>query len=153
MENAVNFVPSITSTIRRGRKMLAPHKAGIFRFYEKKAIYTCRALAIMAFAHRAERLVVDSGKGKSLFCLPAKNVYNNDFHTTFSNRSSHVLSTGQDNCPFHNSERAKRNSQVPKAAPPKVQSRRKSAQAQGFLNLTSHTFSSLTLLAGQPARV
>jgi len=141
MENAVNFVPSITSTIRRGRKMLAPHKAGIFRFYEKKAIYTCRALAIMAFAHRAERLVVDSGKGKSLFCLPAKNVYNNDLHTTFSHRPRHVLSPGQAYHSFSHAERAARNSQVPKAAHPKVQSRRKGAQAHGFLKLTSHTFS------------
>lgn len=68
------FVTSITSNIRRGRKMLAPQKAGIFRFQKELAIYTCRAVAVMATASRAERLVIDSGKGKSPFCLPAINV-------------------------------------------------------------------------------
>lgn len=81
MKNAIIFVPSNISISRRGRKMLVPHKAGIFRFHEKKAIYTCRAEAIMATATRAERLVFDSGKGKSLFCLPALNVKHNDSTT------------------------------------------------------------------------
>jgi len=88
MKNPLIFVPSITSNIRRGRKMLAPHKAGIFRFYTtERAICTCRALAVMAYASRAERLVIDSGKGKSLFCLPALNV-NHHAH-----RNSHPAGT------------------------------------------------------------
>lgn len=71
---AVNFVPSTISTIRHERKMLVHNKAGIFRFQKELAIYTCRAVVIMATAPRAERLMVDSGKGKSPFCLPALNV-------------------------------------------------------------------------------
>lgn len=84
---AVNFVPSTISTIRHERKMLVHNKAGIFRFQKELAIYTCRAVVIMATAPRAERLMVDSGKGKSPFCLPALNVNHHAHRNSISYRS------------------------------------------------------------------
>jgi hypothetical protein len=87
------FVTSITSNIRRGRKMLAPQKAGIFRFQKELAIYTCRAVAVMATASRAERLVIDSGKGKSPFCLPAINVSHHAHRDQIPRRSADIPRT------------------------------------------------------------
>lgn len=70
MKNPLIFVLSITSSIRRGRNTLAPQEAGVFRLYEKQAICTRRDASIMGVSLRAERLVVDSGRGKSLFVCP-----------------------------------------------------------------------------------
>lgn len=64
------FTASIT-TIRGGQQLA--NKAGFFRFDRHfcsyTAICTCRSGSVMAPESRLERVVIDSGKGKSLFCL------------------------------------------------------------------------------------
>lgn len=85
MKNPVIFGLSNISTIRRGRQMLAPKEAGIFRLHEKQAICTCRAWSIMGHATRAVRLVFDSGKGRSLFICPV----NIKHHHAHRNHTAH----------------------------------------------------------------
>jgi len=153
MENAVNFVPSIQLVSEPNSSLI--HKAGFFhsnatgQFFpiKRRPAFTER-LRSVSLAHATVLTAVNQ---QAAFCLLESTQSNNAYHTT--SRPRHVLSPGQAYHSFSNAERTARNRQVPKAAHPKVQSRRKGAQAHGFFNLTSHTFSSLTLLAGQPARV
>lgn len=70
MKKPVIFVLSFTSIIRRGRQTLALQQAGVFRLFEKQAICTRRDASVMGVSTRAERLVFDSGRGKSLFVCP-----------------------------------------------------------------------------------
>lgn len=89
MKNQRIFTASITVN-RGGRQMLALHKAGIFRFHStERAICTCRALAVIAFASRLERVVIDSGKGKSLFCLPLNANHNHAHRNQTPERRQH----------------------------------------------------------------
>ena len=85
MKNPLIFEVSSTSTIRRGRQKLASQKAGFFRFnpYGETALFTCRDTFIMGVSARAERLVLDSGKGITLFLCPKLNIKYDDHHTTF----------------------------------------------------------------------